>query len=84
MLSYGIKIMDLAHIAPTFFDTEHIWGRKLQTEKTTFEVCGYVIKFQIWPFCFYFSVWCSQNSLACNTRCRRYILQTIYWNNHNI
>ena len=38
MLSYGIKIMDLAHTAPQFFDTEHIPGRKLQTERATFDV----------------------------------------------
>ena len=43
-LSNGVKIMDLAHIQPKLLDTEHIRGGKLQTQKITFEVCGYARK----------------------------------------
>ena len=37
-LSNGTTIMELAHAQPKLFDTEHAQGRKLQTEKITFEV----------------------------------------------
>ena len=40
-LSNGVTIMELAHAQPKLFDTEHIWDRKLQTEKIAFEVCGH-------------------------------------------
>ena len=33
--------MELAHAQPKLFDTEHAHGRKLQTEKITFEVGGH-------------------------------------------
>ena len=37
-LSNGARIMELAHAQPKLFDTEHAWGRKLQTGKIAFEV----------------------------------------------
>ena len=37
----GAKIMELAHVQPKLFDTDHAWGRKLQTEKIAFEVRGH-------------------------------------------
>ena len=36
--SHVKKTMELAHIQPKLFDTEHARGRKLQTEKIAFEV----------------------------------------------
>ena len=40
-LSKGAQSMELAHAQPKVFDTEHAWGRKLQTEKIAFEVRGH-------------------------------------------
>ena len=36
----GRKIMELAYAQAMLFDTENAQGRKLQTEKITFEVCS--------------------------------------------
>ena len=39
--SNGAKITELAHAQPKLFNTDHAWGRKLQTEKIAFEVRGH-------------------------------------------
>ena len=61
-LSNGVYIMDISHTQPKLLDAEHAEGRKCQTEKNAFEVCGHVntrsrtLAIQNRPFCFYYSI----------------------------
>ena len=36
--SNSVKILHLAHTQPKLFNTKHAWGRKVQTEKNTFDI----------------------------------------------
>ena len=41
-LPKGVNIMDISHTQLKLLDAEHYWGRKFQTEKNVFEVCGHI------------------------------------------